>query len=325
MVRWAWMIPLAGSLAVAVVWSAWRRVRRRSDGDDPVRVANTERLTSLPRYQALARAHRRSLRAMAASAVVLVVATVMLAARPVRSQSVTPAIENRDIMLCLDVSGSMAEYNRSVVEQFTELVGGFDGERVGLTIFNSSAVTVFPLTSDYRFIVDEFERFRQTFAARGIDTLDGTLEGDGSSLVPDGIASCALGFPEDTAGRSRSMVVATDNEVEGPTLLEPAQVTSLVTERSIRVHAIFPLFEFEDPGRQEPAELREMARSSGGAFHRLEDTAGTARILADIERTDVARLDAEARLVEYAEPQSWIALAAAALCALLVLARRVQQ
>ena len=74
-------------------------------------------------------------------------------------------------MLCLDVSGSMVEYNRSVLEQFGRLLEDFDGERVGLTIFNASAVTVFPLTTDYRFITDEFAKFRATFEARGIDTL----------------------------------------------------------------------------------------------------------------------------------------------------------
>ncbi|MBA3605025.1 MAG: VWA domain-containing protein [Acidimicrobiia bacterium] len=322
-VQWGWMVPLVMVLAGAVVAVAGRRAARESPRG-ALRVANIDRLTALPRFQELARTHRRSVGAMAAAAAVLVLATIMLAARPVRSASVTPEIANRDIMLCLDVSGSMAEYNRSVIVRFAELVEEFDGQRIGMTIFNASAVTVFPLTTDYRFIQDEFERFRQTFARRGFDTLGGTLEGNGSSLVPDGIASCALGFPRVTDGRSRSIVVATDNEIEGATLLTMPQVTTLVADRAIRVYAVFPLFDFEDPDRDEPAEIRALAEGSGGAFYRLENTEGTASIIGQIERTDVARLDVEPQLVEYAEPTVWVTVAAASLLVLLCLAWRAR-
>jgi len=324
-VLWNWMLPVGAGLAIVVILGAmWRQLRRRAGHRDDVRVANTSRLSALPRYRSLARTHRRSLASMTGAALALVVASVVLAARPVRSETVEPSIANRDIMLCLDVSGSMAEYNRSVLEQFSQLLDRFDGERVGLTIFNSSAVTVFPLTTDYRFVLAEFDRFRLTFAERGIDTLDGTLEGDGSSLVPDGIASCALAFPEDAGDRSRSIVVATDNEIEGSTLLAIEEVSTIVTDRSIHVHAIFPLFDYEDPDRKEAAEIRQLTQRSAGSFNRLEDTTGTASIVADIERTQAAALDAEARLVEVAQPHWWIAVAAVALIVLLVVARRAR-
>ena len=55
-------------------------------------------------------------------------------------------------MLCLDVSGSMSEVDVEVLSVFEELLDGFEGERIGLTIFNSSPVQIFPLTDDYEFI-----------------------------------------------------------------------------------------------------------------------------------------------------------------------------
>ena len=100
------------------------------------------------------------------------------------SARAVPEVTSRDIMLCLDVSGSMVEYNRSVLEQFGRLLENFDGERVGLTIFNASAVTVFPLTTDYGFITDEFAKFRATFEARASTPSPGRSRATGRHWSP---------------------------------------------------------------------------------------------------------------------------------------------
>ena len=317
-VQWTWMVPLGLAIAALVGAAAWWWGRRtRTDG---LAVAHSSRLTALPRYQLLARRHRRLLVAMSGASLVLVVAVTMLAARPVRSQRAVPEVTSRDIMLCLDVSGSMVEYNRSVLEQFGRLLESFDGERVGLTIFNASAVTVFPLTTDYRFITGQFAKFRATFEARGIDTLAGTLEGDGSSLVPDGIASCALSFPDQDEQRSRSLVVATDNQVEGVTLTQMPQVSALMQQRAIRVYAIYPLFSFESRERPETVEIRNLANDSGGAFFGIDNTQSTQWIVERIDQSEATRLETEATLVRFAEPTVWLAVAAVAAAALVALA-----
>lgn len=322
-VQWTWLVPVGLAAAVMVGGAAWWWGRRtRTDG---LGVAHSARLTALARYQVLARRRRRLLVAMFGASLALVVAVTMLAARPVQSERVTPQLESRDIMLCLDVSGSMVEYNRSVLDQFTRLIERFDGERVGMTIFNASAVTVFPLTTDYRFITAEFDKFREDFAARGIDTLVGTLEGDGSSLVPDGIASCALSFPDTEDERSRSLVVATDNQVEGVTLTEMPQVGALVQERGIRVYSIFPLFAYESQTRSETVEMRDLANQSGGAFYAIDNLQATEWIVGRIDQTEATLLESQATLVRTPEPTRWLAVAAVAALAVLALGWRLRQ
>jgi hypothetical protein len=322
-VQWTWLVPVGLAVAAMVGGAAWWWGRRtRTDG---LGVAHSARLTALARYQMLARRRRRLLVAMFGASLALVLAVTMLAARPVRSERVTPQLESRDIMLCLDVSGSMVEYNRSVLDQFTRLIERFDGERVGMTIFNASAVTVFPLTTDYRFITAEFDKFREDFAARGIDTLVGTLEGDGSSLVPDGIASCALSFPDIEDERSRSLVVATDNQVEGVTLTEMPQVGALVQERGIRVYSIFPLFAYESQTRTETVEMRDLANQSGGAFYAIDNLQATEWIVGRIDQTEATLLESQATLVRTPEPTRWLVVAAVAALAVLVLGWRLRQ
>ena len=79
-------------------------------------------------------------------------AAVGLTMRPATDRQLERDVRNRDVMLCLDVSASMNELDAIVLRQFAELAAGLRGERIGLTIFNGSAITVFPLTDDAEFI-----------------------------------------------------------------------------------------------------------------------------------------------------------------------------
>lgn len=318
-VSWPLLALALVGVAVVLALVVWRRVRRGGGRTRTVAVANSRRLTALASYQRQARRHRRGLVLTAIAAGALVLSTSALAARPVRRASVPPVLDNRDIVLCLDVSGSMVEYNRSILERFAELVAGFEGERIGMTIFNSSAVPAFPLTTDHRYVTDEFTRFQRTFAERGIDALAGTLEGDGTSIVPDGIASCALGLPETPDGRSRAMVIATDNLVEGAAALTMNEVTALLVQRDIRAYVLFPMFSFE-PDRPAVAEMRSLATESGGQLFGTENPVAVASIIDQVEAMERDRLDVEPAEVRYADTTRWLLVAVASALALVLVA-----
>ena len=104
-----------------------------------------------------------------------------------------------------------------MLDVFQELLPGFEGERIGLTIFNSSPVQIFPLTDDYDFIETHLTDMRDSFDF--VESVPehwvGTLNGPGGSLIGDGLAACALGFDRPEDDRSRSIIFATDNEING--------------------------------------------------------------------------------------------------------------
>ena len=105
---------------------------------------------------------------------------------------IEPESRNRDIMLCLDVSGSMYEADSEILRVYAELSKGFKGERIGLVLFDSSPVVVFPLTDDYDFVTKQLESaaeaFKYSFSGkynsektkRIYDLISGVYEGDGS-------------------------------------------------------------------------------------------------------------------------------------------------
>lgn len=317
-----WMIPAALILGAGTYWM----VRKRARGENATRfpVAHGHRLTDLPEYQAALRRHRRWLTVAAVAGAVLMAASVAAAARPAERSTVSPEQRNRDIILCLDASGSMSSADAAVVDVFARLAEGFDGERLGLTVFDSSAVQVFPLTDDYDFVQEQLEAAREAFdgAPGSAGFLDGTWNGAGSSLIGDGLASCVQGFPAPGAGapggsggteeRSRSVILATDNFVSGEPIFTLQEAAALATTKDVRVFALNPGdFDYgTDPG-QPGAQLRSAAEGTGGAYYPLDSPDAVPAIIRKVESTEATAFNAapQATVADRAEIPLGVALA----------------
>lgn len=306
-----WMLPAAAVLAAAV----WLLMRRRARAVRRRPVAHSDRLTALPEYQAALARHRNRLRLAAAAGAVLMVAAVVAAARPAERSTVRPEQHQRDIMLCLDASGSMNTADAAVVDVFGRLAREFDGERIGLTVFDSSAVQVFPLTDDYGYVQEQLEQAKLAFDGTGSGSfLDGTWNGEGSSLIGDGLASCVQGFPDSggsagtSAGtsdgdrrRARSVILATDNFLAGSPLVTLAEAGQLAKDRDVRIYALNPGDYDTGPDQngefQPGAGLRRVAEASGGAYYALDSPAAVPGIVSGIEATQAAASRGTSRAV----------------------------
>ena len=60
-----------------------------------------------------------------------------LMGRPSYNKKIDAGVKRRDIYLCLDVSYSLYELNADFVENLEDVVRGLDGDRVGISIFNT--------------------------------------------------------------------------------------------------------------------------------------------------------------------------------------------
>lgn len=297
-----WILPAAAA-AVPVAWLFGQR-RHRARGVRRRPVAHSDRLTALPEYQAALRQHRNRLRVLAAAGTVLMVAAVVAAARPAELSTIRPEQHQRDIILCLDASGSMNSADAAVVEVFGRLAQQFDGERIGLTVFDSSAVQVFPLTDDYGYVQEQLQRAQSAFNGTGsAGFLDGTWNGEGSSLIGDGLASCLQGFPaardgDDGGRRSRSVILATDNFLSGTPLVTLADAGDLAKDRDVRIYALNPGDYDFGPGAGQPgARLRSVAEGSGGGYYALDSPNAVPAIVAGVEATQAAAIQGAPRAV----------------------------
>ena len=225
-------------LLAAVGLAAWFWPSRRRPLKGALALASAARIRSLPRFADLVRARLRWLVIEACCLAVAGAGVALLAARPVSSETIAEERSNRDIVLCLDVSGSMARVDRDVIASFADLAADLDGERIGFVLFDSSAVTVFPLTDDAAYIREHLTRTGDNL---GSGQVAGTRVGDlGSSLIGDGLASCLQRFDQGDARRSRTVVLATDNQVAGTPLFSVADAAERAVERDVLVFGIVP-------------------------------------------------------------------------------------
>ncbi|ARC57166.1 hypothetical protein AS850_08770 [Frondihabitans sp. 762G35] len=299
-----WMPLVAIALAVAgvVVYVTWRKRSRERSTRSGTPVAHSERLTELPEYRRVLRRYRTLLAGLLALVVVAAGGGVLLASRVSSVDVVDPQSYKRDIVLCLDVSGSMTDVDAKIVDTFATLADSLHGERIGLTIFDSSAVQVFPLTDDYGFVQTELRSYRDSFRSQGesgVRYWTGTDLGQGASLIGDGLASCVLGFDGSaSSSRPRSIVLATDNYVNGSPLLTLKQAGDLATKKGVRVYAVDPVDYSVDGSLPSVAtELKTVAEGTGGGFFGLTSAETIPTIVQKIDEREAGLFTGAKRLV----------------------------
>ena len=321
-----WMIIVAIAVVVAAVGiGLFLGLRRRghSHAAETARIARAERLRRLPSFREALLRRVLALTGILALGAVSVIAAGVVAARPMSSQTIQPVNTSRDIMLCLDVSGSMTEVDVEVLSVFEELLDGFEGERIGLTIFNSSPVQIFPLTDDYDFIRTHLESIKSSFDY--VDEIPehwvGTLNGNGASLIGDGLAACTMGFDRPDDERSRSVIFATDNEVNGASIVTLQEAAAYAASKDVRVFALNPV---QGKDAAVSAELSAAAETTGGAAFGLRDTTTVADIVTQVQEQEATALRGEAQVVWTDTPNLWIAVLMVAVLSFIVVMWRVR-
>lgn len=324
-----WILPLA---AAAVTVAAWLYLRRRRSVKTRV-VAHGDRLTDLPEYRLALRRYRTQLALAAVLAGLVLVASAITAARPALRSTEQPEIRNRDIVLCLDVSGSMASTDAALAAVFKDLAKQFDGERIGMVIFDSSSVQLFPLTDDYDYVEEQLSHAEKALSDGAGSFFDGTWNGEGSSLIGDGLASCIQSFPDtdpsgnaagDTA-RSRSVVLATDNFVSGAPIFTLSEAAALAGTKNVKVHALNPSdLDYGDQPDQPGAQLKAAVEATGGTYSGVDNPEAVPRIVRKVQETEATTYVSAPQAVVTDAPGWPLGIAVLAGLGMLVLGRRVE-
>ncbi|MBM9459419.1 VWA domain-containing protein [Nocardioides sp. zg-536] len=292
--RWPWLVlALAVVVLVLLVLSALWPGRTPSSA---AYVAHAARLQALPRYRALLR--RRVVIGACASlaALVAVSGAIVLAGRVQERQATSVDDRSRDIMLCLDASGSMAEVDAAVLREFRTIVDGLQGERVGLTIWSGVAINIFPLTDDYDFVVERLTEAEAAFGAGGIYSDEYALYTAGTvvdwgvqSQLGDGLASCVQRFDRREEERSRAIVLASDNEPIGEGIYDVTSAAGLAVERDVVVHGIAAPATAERPSALR--QFEEAVRSTSGTFSLLGEDGSAAAVVEAIGQLEATPID----------------------------------
>ena len=236
------------------------------------------------------------------------------AARPQQlGQAQSPPREARQMMLAVDLSGSMSETDMElggqVVDRLTAakaVIADFldrrAGDRVGLLVFGQRAYMLTPLTLD-----------RDSVRLQLRDSVAG-LAGRETALG-DAIGLAVKRLREQPEGQ-RVLVLLTDG-VNTAGVLDPLKAAELAQAEGVRVHTIafggggaaLSLFGVPLPiqGGEEVDEetLRRVAAMTGGRFFRARDTAQLAGIYSELDRLEavaVAAAPVRPRIERYPWP-----------------------
>lgn len=321
---WPWML-----LALPLPWLVRRLLPPLPPAGAALRMPHGGRLLAAGTNAGGAR------RAPAAS-VRLVLAAIawtllcVAAARPQQlGEALQPPQEARELLLALDLSGSMADEDMVLggrpVDRLTaakavlaDFLDRREGDRVGLLVFGRRAYMLAPPTHDLDTVRQQLLDSVVGLAGRE------TAIGDAIGLAVKRLAGSG---EEEGASGERVLVLLTDG-VNTAGLLDPLKAAELARAHGVRVHTVafggtgggLSMFGFRVPvpGGEEidEATLQAVAETTGGHMFRARDTAELAGIYAEIDRIEPVERQAPAarpRVELYPWPLGAAVLAAALL------------
>jgi Ca-activated chloride channel family protein len=209
--------------------------------------------------------------------------------------------EGIDIMLCMDVSGSMGSTDippsrmdvaKEVAEEF---VRSRPVDRIGLVIFSGESFTQCPLTNDRKTLITQI----QTLESRAL-LKDGTVIGEGLATAVDRLTK--------SPSKSKVIILITDGKEDAPDtrLIDPLTALEIAKSKGVKVYTIgmgaMPTTIVEVTGnRNKPknpdidfideALLRKVAVETGGQYFRARDRQGLKETYNQIDTLEKSKID----------------------------------
>jgi len=245
---------------------------------------------------------------------------------------------NRDIFLCMDVSGSMFRLNSQIAKTFKSTVKKLDGDRVGIMIFDSSSVILSPLTDDYDYILkilDNLEKAMGGYLNGDYSNIRyvtaGAQYGAGSSLIGDGLASCVDKFVKTDLSneemmnekRTRIILLSTDNFLAGNSLFTIGEAAKLAKNHGIKVYGLYPI-KITDFNHY-ATEMETAVKSTGGKLYDASDSSTVSTIINRITSTEKSILKSETQVVRTDIPQVYFKTLLVAFIAYVILGKLVRK
>lgn len=300
--------------------------RKKNQFSSGIRAANTGLIKRSPLYRRLTVRYALLTVVMMVGLIGSVVSSLFLAARPFKTDDVVNGVKKRDIILCLDVSYSLYDLNSEITDYLKGVVSGLEGDRFGISIFNTSSVTYVPLTDDYDYVIERLDELNEYFAMQKeyyedfylkyeydipdsvidrynelSDKLDyfeaGTLYNNwqkGSSLIGEGLGSALYSFPYlTTSDRTRVIIMCTDNELNayGKEIINLKDASKYCAKNKVTVFGIFPSEEkFYEPEYFDYSSclngFKNAVENTGGKFYVRTADQSVEEIVQDIQKQE---------------------------------------
>jgi Ca-activated chloride channel family protein len=286
---WPWMMALLALLPFIAVY--WLRTEKRKT--PTFLIPSVSRIIGRRNWRTSLRNLPLVLRLLALAALIVALA------RPATYSTIEMTNgEGIDIVLCLDVSGSMLARDftpdrlQASVNVARNFVNNRKGDRIGLVIFSGQSLTLCPLTTDLKVVIQQLNSIEYGALA------DGTAIGSGLATAVDRLRA--------GIAKSRVVILLTDGENTGG-LIDPPTAKELAKTFGIKVYTIgvgtvgyapmpyktatgTTVMQQEKVSIDEPL-LTEIATETGGRYYRATDTKTLDSIYASIDTLEKSKVE----------------------------------
>jgi Ca-activated chloride channel family protein len=204
-----------------------------------------------------------------------------------------------DIVLCMDVSGSMG--SRDIMpsrlevakEVAIEFVQSRPVDRIGLVIFSGESFTQCPVTTDKNTLITQI----QALESRRY-LIDGTVIGEGLATAVDRLSK--------SDAKSKVVILLTDGKEDPPEtrLIDPLTALEIAKSKGVKVYTIgmsaapVALISNEEKGKKNPAAdfldeelLQKIANETGGKYFRARDKGSLETIYGQIDKLEKSKVE----------------------------------
>jgi Ca-activated chloride channel homolog len=238
---------------------------------------------------------RHVLFGMRAAGIALLI--IVLARPQSTSKSQNVSTEGIDIVLALDISGSMLardfkpdrlEASKNVA---TEFISGRPYDRMGLVVFSGESFTQCPLTTDHAVLINLMREVQSGMIE------DGTAIGMGLATAVNRI--------KDSQAKSKVIILLTDG-VNNRGEIAPATAAGIAKTFGIRVYTIgvgtqgmapYPVntpfgLQYQNmPVEIDEAILKEISATTGGKYFRATDNNKLVQVYSEIDKLEKSKID----------------------------------
>jgi Ca-activated chloride channel family protein len=209
--------------------------------------------------------------------------------------------EGIDIILCMDVSGSMGSRDippsrldvaKQVAEQF---IRSRPVDRIGIVVFSGEAFSQVPLTTDKNTLITQVRALEsRAYLA------DGTVIGEGLATAVDRLSA--------STAKTKVIILLTDGKEDPPEtrLIDPLTALEIAKSKGVKVYTIgmgagvSAIVEItpNKPGQKNPASdfldeelLRKIADETGGKYYRARDKGALEGIYDQIDKLEKSKVE----------------------------------
>lgn len=235
----------------------------------------------------------------------------------------TSRIEGTDIILALDISGSMTarDFEPSRFAAAKDVASKFVSQRkddnMGLVVFAGESLSLMPLTNDRAALMNAIKQVEMG------ELNDGTAIGDGLTSAINRIAS--------GKAKSKSIILLTDGTNNAGDV-PPSTAAQIAKQKGIKVYTIGVgtngTIQITDPygfstttleTKIDEQSLKEIASITGGKYFRATDEKMLSEVFEEIDRLEKTVLDVDRFTLTDENFMPWILTALCAMCLALFL------